>query len=161
MSAILAPLRLQLHPEKTRIVRLTHGAEGFDFVGFHCHKVRSRRWRGRFYLQCWPSDRAMRQIRSKVRQATSRSRVGQSVAEVVSDLNRRLRGWGNFFRWGNSAKRFWDIDRYAYECLERFMRDKHGHRRYYGRRRFYAEYQRLGVYRLSGTRRGGFAHAGR
>ena len=40
---ILGPLGLQLNPDKTRIVCLTEGAEGFDFLGFHCHKVES--WR--------------------------------------------------------------------------------------------------------------------
>ena len=37
--AILARLGLQLHPDKTRIVCLTGGREGFDFLGFHHHKV--------------------------------------------------------------------------------------------------------------------------
>nr|MDP9343355.1 group II intron reverse transcriptase/maturase [Actinomycetota bacterium] len=55
VAAILRPLGLQLNSEKTRIVCLTEGAEGFDFLGFHCHKVESWRWRGRWYLQHWPS----------------------------------------------------------------------------------------------------------
>ena len=59
-------------------------------------------------------------------------------------FNRALRGWGNFFRWGSSAKKFWDIDQYVYERLERFMRAKHGHRGHYGRRRFYDDYHSLG-----------------
>ncbi|MEX1211189.1 MAG: group II intron reverse transcriptase/maturase, partial [Candidatus Nanopelagicales bacterium] len=37
--AILATLGLQLHPDKTTIVCLTKGQQGFDFVGFHHHKV--------------------------------------------------------------------------------------------------------------------------
>ncbi len=43
MGAILAPLGLQLHPDKTRVVCLIHGQQGFDFLGFHHHKVES--WR--------------------------------------------------------------------------------------------------------------------
>jgi RNA-directed DNA polymerase len=46
VTAILAPLGLQLHPDKTRIVRLTGGEQGFDFLGFHHRKVESWRWRG-------------------------------------------------------------------------------------------------------------------
>jgi hypothetical protein len=34
-------LKLVLHPEKTRIVDLRYGANGFDFLGFHLHLVRS------------------------------------------------------------------------------------------------------------------------
>lgn len=58
---VLATLGLRLHPEKTRIAWLFQGHEGFDFLGFHHHKMESWKWRGRYYLQSWPSvsDRAM------------------------------------------------------------------------------------------------------
>lgn len=162
MVAILAELGLQLHPDKTRIVCLTGGEQGFDFVGFHHHKVASRRKQGRWYLHRWPSQRAMCSIRSKVHQATGRSKVGWPVEEIVVDLNRVLRGWGNYFRWGSSAKKFWDIDRYVYQRLERFMRDKHGGRGGYGRRRFFDDYYQLPLHRLSGTQRYGIpVHAKR
>jgi hypothetical protein len=85
--------------------------------------------------------------------------VGRSVEEVVARLNRALRGWRNFFRWGNSTKKFRAIDLYTYERLERFMRIKHGPRGHYGRRRFCAVYPRLGVYRLEGTVAKRAAHA--
>jgi hypothetical protein len=48
VSEILAGLGLQLHPDKTRIACLTRGHEGFDFLGFHLHKVESWRRRGRY-----------------------------------------------------------------------------------------------------------------
>jgi group II intron reverse transcriptase/maturase len=46
VSDILAPLGLGLNPDKTRVACLTRGAEGFDFLGFHHHKVESFRWPG-------------------------------------------------------------------------------------------------------------------
>ena len=64
---VLGTVGLRLHPDKTRISCLTKGADGFDFLGFHHHMVESWKWRGRWYLHRWPSDRAMRSIRSKVR----------------------------------------------------------------------------------------------
>jgi RNA-directed DNA polymerase len=158
-AAILAPLGLQFNQSKTKIVCLTQGKEGFFFLGFHNHKRQSKKWPGRWYLQRWPSERAMRSIRSKIKQATDRRHVGRPVEEVVGRLNLTLAGWCNFFRWGNSAKKFWDVDAYVYERLEKFMRVKHGHRGHYGRRRFYADFQRLGVYRLSGRQRLHPAHA--
>ena len=162
VAAILAELGLQLHRDKTRIVCLTRGAQGFDFLGFHHHKVASRRRPGRWYLHRWPSDRAMRSVRAKVKEMTGRSQLSRPARDVVSDLNCRLRGWGNFFCWGNSAKKFWNIDAYVYERLERFMRNQHGHRGRYGRRCFYDDYHSLGVYRLSGTQRYGIpVHAWR
>jgi hypothetical protein len=126
VTMILAPLGLQLHPNKTRIVCLTRGEQGFDFLGFHHHKVESWRWRGRYYLQRWPSERAMRAIRAKVREATDRRYVGRAVEWVVDDLNHVLRGWGAYFRYGNSARRFSDIDRYVHERLAIFASTKHG-----------------------------------
>jgi hypothetical protein len=38
-------------------------------------------------LQKWPSDRNMAMIRSKIRDATGRHRVGKSVDAVVEELN--------------------------------------------------------------------------
>src|SRR5215218_46063 len=35
VAETLATLGLHLHPDKTRIVRLTKGRQGFDFLGFH------------------------------------------------------------------------------------------------------------------------------
>jgi RNA-directed DNA polymerase len=39
VEGILGAVGLNLHPEKTRVVFLGDGAEGFDFLGFHLHKV--------------------------------------------------------------------------------------------------------------------------
>ena len=160
VTAILAPLGLQLHPNKTRIVRLTRGEQGFDFLGFHHHKVESWRWRGRYYLQRWPSDRAMRQVRAKVREATSRRDVGRAVEWVVADLNHVLRGWGAYFRYGNSARKFAQIDNYVHERLAIFASIKHGrHGRNWQRHYTWTWASRLGTYRLSRTTRNGTAHA--
>ena len=160
VGAILAPLGLQLHPDKTRIVCLTRGGQGFDFLGFHHHKVESWRWRGRYYLHRWPSDRAMRQIRAKVREATSRREVGRAVEWVVEDLNHVLRGWGGYFCYGNSARRFAQLDSYVRERLAIFASIKHGrHGRNWQRHSPWAWAIRLGIYRLSGRTRPRAAHA--
>src|SRR5437660_10558781 len=36
-------LKLRLHPEKTRVVDLSGGADGFDFLGFHNRLVKDRK----------------------------------------------------------------------------------------------------------------------
>lgn len=50
VAAVLDGLALRLHPEKTRIVHLAGGAQGFDFLGFH-HRMRES-WKqpGRWYF---------------------------------------------------------------------------------------------------------------
>jgi len=77
VAAALAPLGLRFNPDKTRIVCLIRGQEGFDFLGFHHHKVQSTRRPGRWYLKRWPSDRAMRSVRAKIHEATDRRHVGR------------------------------------------------------------------------------------
>jgi hypothetical protein len=94
VAAILAPLGLHLHPDKTRIVSLAQGRDGFDFLGFHHRLVKSWKWRGRYYLNRWPSTRAMGSIRTKVRERTDRRYASASMEVIVGSLNPVLRAGG-------------------------------------------------------------------
>ena len=144
-------LRLKLHPDKTRVVGLEEGAEGFDFLGFHLRMVRSRKY-GRWYCQRWPSRRAMAAVRAKIKAITApRSRLLWPLDRLVEELNPVLRGWGNYFGRGNSAKKFTQIDSYVQERLALFDSKKRGKAgRGWGSRHNWAWYRRLGVYRLPG-----------
>ena len=57
VRTLLARLRLQLHPSKTRLVELGLGKDGFEFLGCYLRIVRSH-FKGRCYLFRWPSPRA-------------------------------------------------------------------------------------------------------
>lgn len=145
-------LKLSLHPDKTRIVNLSDGADGVDFLGFHLRLVRSQRYK-RWYCQRWPSGRAMASIRAKVRGiAAPRARLKLPIGVLVAELNPVLRGWGNYFRWGNSSRKFSQIDSYVQERLALFdskKRQRSGRR--WGDVHTLAWFSRLGVHRLSGT----------
>jgi RNA-directed DNA polymerase len=80
----------------------------------------------RYYLHRWPSQRAMKRLRSKVRDRTGRNRVGRDIREVIADLNPVLRGWGNYFRTGNAATKFGQVDRYVTDRLRGLMVKKRG-----------------------------------
>jgi group II intron reverse transcriptase/maturase len=149
VGAILAQLGLQLHPDKTRIVCLIRGQQGFDFLGFHHRKVESWRWRGHYYLNRWPSDRAMNAIRTKIREATGRDKMAASINHVVVSLNLALRGWGAYFRNGTSSRKFAMIDGYVHERLAIFDSAKHARTGRNWRRHDNAWLEQLGVYRLS------------
>jgi len=128
---ILAGLGLELHPDKTRVVDLGEGREGFDFLGWHFRARVSGRLleRGirRYYLHRWPSQRAMKRIRAKVKAKTGRNRVGiKDVRELIAELNPILRGWGNYFRTGNAADKFVQIDRYVAWRLKRLLVKRKG-----------------------------------
>jgi group II intron reverse transcriptase/maturase len=115
---VLTRLGLELHPEKTRLVDLSRGREGFDFLGCHLHKRMSgpiwERTRQRvYYLQRWPSLHAMRRVRQRVRDLTPRGRCHEDLRTVIATLNPVVRGWGHYYRTGNAANQFTDLDAYV------------------------------------------------
>ena len=163
-SAVLAGLGLELHPDKTKVVDLREGREGFDFLGCHFRARVSGRLleRGirRYYLQRWPSQRAMKRVREKVKARTGRGRAGQDIREVIADLNPILRGWGNYFRTGNAAVKFVQIDRYVARRLQRLMIKRYGRNLRPGQVLAWTRewFEAHGLYRLRGTiRYPGFA----
>lgn len=159
-EATLAPLGLHLHSGKTRIAEIREGREGFDFLGFHHRMVESHKHRGRYWLNKWPSSRAMASIRAKVRSLTAASRVGVDLGAVVNDLNPVLRGWGAYFRQGNSSSKFATIDYYVHERMAILASRKHSLRgRNWTDRYTWSWLRNLGIYRLTGTVRYPAAHA--
>jgi hypothetical protein len=155
---ILARLGLTLHPEKTRRVELSWGRQGFDFLGCHLRKRLSgpiwERSRKRIYfLHRGPSQRSMKRIRQRVKELTPRGRCHADVRDVIADLNPLLRGWAQYFRTGNAARRFNQLDSYVWQRL-RSMRVKRrgrnlrpGEVQRWSREYFYS----LGLIRLRGT----------
>ena len=145
-------LKLRLHPEKTRVVELSGGVDGFDFLGFHNRLVKS--WRtGRHSCQRWPSRKATAGLWAKVKEITGpRWRLKEPIGDIVDELNRVLRGWCSYFRWGHSSRHFSRIDSYVRERLALFDSKKRGKR---GRRWVGAHdnawFTRLGLFTLSGT----------
>jgi group II intron reverse transcriptase/maturase len=135
LRALLADLGLAPKEAKTRIVELAVGGDGFDFLGFHHRMVRSRGIHGRRgvqFLARWPSDRAMRRARDRITELTVRSRLWLPVEEVVKDLNRFLRGWADYFRYGHSAARFHKIEQHARLRLALFIGKRHKRGRGFG-----------------------------
>jgi len=167
VGAVLTRLGLELHPEKTRLVDLSRGCEGIDFLGCHLRKRMSgpiweRTHRRVYYLHRWPSPRAMVRVRARVRALTRRARCHTDLRTVIADLNPVLRGWGQYFRTGNATVKFLQVDRYVEARLYRLQRQRAGSRLRAGRaagwdRRFF---ETLGLTRLRGTiRYPGLAHA--
>jgi group II intron reverse transcriptase/maturase len=159
VTQILARLGLELHSEKTRLVDLTHGREGFDFLGCHLRKRMSgpiweRTRRRVFYLQRWPSRRAMTQVRARIRRLTPRARCHMDLREVIATLNPVLRGWAQYFRSGNAATKFLQIDEYVEDRLRGLLWQRAGTRSRAGRhleeqgRPFF---EALGLCRLRGS----------
>lgn len=158
VSTVLTRLGLELHPEKTRLVDLSRGREGFDFLGCHLHKRMSgpiweRARRRVCYLQRWPSPRAMRQVRARVRALTLRPRCHDDLRAIIAEINPVLRGWGQYFRTGHAAVKFVQVDQYVVERLRRLRRQRAGSRLHAGDLGAWdrAFFEALGLYRLRGT----------
>jgi RNA-directed DNA polymerase len=152
VGEVLTRLGLTLHPDKTRVVYVGDGGQGFDFLGFHCRKVESWRKRGQRYLHRWPSRRAMQGVRERVKGLTApRWRLAESAQPLVTELNRLLRGWGAYFRVGNSARQFAQVDHYVRERLAIRASKKRGQTGRHWERHPWASFQALGLYQLSGT----------
>jgi len=156
---VLGELGLELHSQKTRIVDLREGREGFDFLGCHFHARISGRLleRGirRYYLHRWPSTRAMKRIRARVKQITDRRRNAgmKDIREVIAALNPVLRGWGNYFRTGNAAIKFIQIDRHVVWRLKRLMISRKGRNLHAGQADQWTRqwFVGLGLHQLMGT----------
>jgi RNA-directed DNA polymerase len=158
VGEILGALGLRLHPDKTTVVDLRAGREGLDFLGCHFRaRMSGRLWEQkriiRYYLHRWPSQRAMKRLRAKVRARTGHNRVGADIRDVIADLNPILRGWGNYFRTGNAAIKFRQVDNYVIWRLQRLMISKRGRNLHAGQAWQWTEewFNGHGLHRLRGT----------
>jgi RNA-directed DNA polymerase len=79
---------LTLHPEKTRIVD-THEAGGFDFLGYHFENG-----------TCWPRKGSLQKFKDAIR-AKTRRKNGHSLARIIANVNRTVRGWYAYFKHSN------------------------------------------------------------
>ncbi|MFI7642963.1 group II intron reverse transcriptase/maturase [Nonomuraea sp. NPDC049400] len=155
LTALLADLGLQPKAAKTRIVHLTEGGEGFDFLGFHHRLVRARGRTGArrvVFLARWPSRKAAQHARDRIRRLSDRSRLLVPVETIVQQVNAFLRGWVGYFRYGNSARVFDKIRTFALARLALFLGKKHKRGRKWGWLQVvYTDPTQLGLINLNGA----------
>jgi group II intron reverse transcriptase/maturase len=104
IGLVMNRLGVTLHPAKTRMVDLRRGRESFVFLGCTIRKKRSiQRAPDKHYMQRWPSPKATKKLRERVRELTSKRHSGKDVKQIIAELTPVLRGWGNYFRTGNAT----------------------------------------------------------
>ena len=113
-----ASARLQLHPQKTRIVDASL-AGGFDFLGYHFERGLR-----------WPRAKSLRKFKDTVRAKTQR-RNGHSLEAIIVDLNRTLKGWFEYFKHSHKST-FPRLDQWVRMRVRSILRRRH-HRRGQGR----------------------------
>lgn len=96
----------------------------------------------------------MKRVRTRLKELTDPRRNGvKDVRLIIRDLNPVLRGWGNYFRTGNAARKFKQLDRYVARRLKRFMVRRYGrHLKPRQARPWKREwFEGHGLYRMRGT----------
>lgn len=152
LADILAGLGLSLSASKTRIVCVAGGNDSFEFLGFHHQMVPTKKRPDRLHLARWPTDKAMLRARSRIREITGRSRCHIPTEVLVGEINQFLRGWGQYYRFGQSTRRFKAIDEYVVERMALSLSKRHGRAgRGHGLKHIVLSGNRLGLIRLSGT----------
>ena len=88
--------------------------------------------------------------RDRIRFMTMRARLAAPVEQVVQEINLFLRGWAGYFRYGNSARSFDKIRRYALMRLALFIAKRHKRGRAWGFAQIYRSPGALGLISLNG-----------
>jgi RNA-directed DNA polymerase len=103
---------LRLHPQKTRLVDMPQPG-GFDFLGYHF----DRGYR-------WPRRKSLTKVKDTLR-AQTRRQHGHSLAGIIDDVNRILRGWYGYFKHSHvSALR--ELDAWVRMRLRSVLRKRQG-----------------------------------
>lgn len=96
---------LTINRKKTRVIVLTPEREAsLDFVGYTFRYEWDRFGRGRRYLTAVPSEKAVAHRKAAMRKLVGKKQCFVPVTELVGQVNRQLRGWGQYFSYGHPRR---------------------------------------------------------
>jgi RNA-directed DNA polymerase len=146
--------QLTINREKTRIVAMRQPGASLTFLGFTLRYDHDRYGRGRTFLNVFPSAKAQARAREKLRELTDHRRCSVPIPEIIDEVNRWQRGWGNYFRHGHPGRVFASLNGIVQNRMRRHLkRRSQRHLRPPEGVSFYAYLQRLGLQRLRATSR--------
>jgi len=115
-------LGLTINRMKTRVVQLAPG-EALDFLGYTFRYRPDQYGRvGRWYFTVEPSVGAVARLRTKVRGLTASRRGYRPVREVIGDVNRVLRGWGEYFKLGRPMPAYRTVNAFVVRRIQCHLR---------------------------------------
>src|SRR5579862_7775170 len=152
IGLVMDRLGLRLHPAKTRLVDLRRGKESFVSLGCTIRKRRSIQRNPRWhFMQRWPSPKATKKLRDRVRELTDKRQSGKDVKQIIAELTPVLRGWGNYFRTGNADREFNKMDAFVVQSLRRWQYRRGGQRPTKRPKFTWDQLYGMGLHRLMGT----------
>lgn len=122
MRDMMRRLKLTVNETKTKLCRVPE--ETFDFLGYtfgRCYSPQT----GRAYLGTYPARKKVRRLCESFSEATRRRTLWQEQEEMVGRLNRKLRGWANYFKLGPVSKAYCAVDRHVARRLRWWLCKKH------------------------------------
>jgi group II intron reverse transcriptase/maturase len=125
MQAIMTKLKLTVNEQKTRTCRVPE--ESFDFLGYTLGQCYSPKG-GRAFIGTRPSKKRIGAICQEISQMTQRHFQWKPVEEMVEDLNRTLRGWGNYFSLGAVSQAYGVVSNHARHRLRQWLNGKQASR---------------------------------
>ena len=125
IRGILGRLELRLNESKTRVVDLNDPKQGFDFLGY-AHRMGTTKRTGGKRLRRWPRASAVKRVGERVKSTLQSTPTGEDLEHVVRRLNMQLRGWGAYFRWGDSRRIFSKVDNYVRRRIALYLARKYG-----------------------------------
>lgn len=112
---------LTINRGKTSVIKLREG-EKLNFLGFTLVHAPDLYGRGHRYWRWEPSKAALARERTKLREFTSTKHCFRPVPALIRKINRHLRGWANYFRYGCPRVAFRQINWFVRERLKRHLR---------------------------------------
>jgi hypothetical protein len=76
--------------------------EGFNFLGFAVRWIKSRK--GTWYPHVEPSAKSAKRLRETLREKLNHWTLGERTPQVITGLNRTLRGWSGYYHYRNSSR---------------------------------------------------------
>ncbi len=115
-------LGLKINRTKTRIVNLRRAGEQVDFLGYTFRYDPDQHGRGHRYLNVIPSKRALKKLRGELREMTSSRYCWVPIPRLIHKVNRKLRGWSNYFSYGYPAAARHHVNGYTVQRLSRHLK---------------------------------------
>jgi RNA-directed DNA polymerase len=120
IADVLSTMGLRLSPEKTLV---THIDEGLVFLGWRIQRHR-KRGTGKHYVYVYPAKKALVAVMAKVKTICRRN-TNLPLGVLLRLLNRMLRGWTAYFKYGCSNATFSYLRSYLWKEILRWQRRKH------------------------------------